>query len=95
MTDPLANPEMTDPDEGDIPPGGDEEGLEIVQPTEIAAFLSAVYRDEDASNFERTQAAVGLSAFWMGVELNRMCDLFHGLAFIPATDTTRPSGGLL
>lgn len=41
-------------------------------PAELAAYLSAVYLDEETGSFERTMAATGILSFWLGAELNRV-----------------------
>lgn len=45
---------------------------DIPSPGVIARHLTGVFMDEEASNFERTMAAVGLNAFWLGCELERV-----------------------
>jgi hypothetical protein len=76
--------------EGDIPPGADEEGGDLVSPLELAEFLTGVYRDEEASNFERVQAAVALSTFWVGVELQRVLAAMAHVTFVPVDDEPPP-----
>lgn len=69
---------------------------DLVQPYELAMFLTGVYRDEEASNFERVQAAVALSSFWMGVELNRIADMLDRVSFVePISSADRDQGRLL
>lgn len=45
---------------------------DLVAPEELAQDLMAVYRDLEASAFERNLAAVGLTVFWLGVEVDRL-----------------------
>lgn len=67
---------------------------ELVAPHELAKFLTGVYRDEEASNFERVQAAVALSTFWMGVELERIYNAIEGVPIMTVPGPP-PTGGML
>lgn len=59
-----------------------EEELDIILPVELATYLSQVYRSTEDEAL-RVQAAVGLSAFWGGSELNRITQMLEGISFGP------------
>lgn len=59
-----------------------EEKLDITLPVDLAIYLSQVYKDTEDEAL-RAQAAVGLSAFWLGSELNRITQMLEGISFGP------------
>ena len=48
---------------------------ELVDPQEVAVYLSEVWKDPEVSNFERLSAASGLMNFWSAMEFSRLSDL--------------------
>jgi hypothetical protein len=50
---------------------------EFIAPEQLASDLQKVYQDEEASTFERNLAAVGLTVFWLGVEVDRLTTLLE------------------
>lgn len=67
----------------------DEPEVELPIPNELGEYFTRVYNDPEVTGFERMQAALGLSNFWLGLEVNRLNDFVGGLQFMsgpPMTD---------
>jgi hypothetical protein len=66
------------PEDEDDPPR-----IDLPTPSDLAEYFTDVFRDEEASSFERMQAAVGLQSFWVGMELNKINETMGNFSFIP------------
>lgn len=81
----------------DSDPSDDPSDLwkDLEEPLEVARYLSGVYRDPEVSSFERTQAAAGLSAFWLGLSINSINTVMEQIMIVPTdvpTDVPIPDG---
>lgn len=52
------------------------EPSDFTQSGELAEYLTKMYKDPETSSFEKTMAGVGLQAFWVGCEMNRLIQMF-------------------
>lgn len=55
--------------------------IDLPTPNDLAAYFVEVYKDPEVSNFERMQAGVALSNFWLGMEINRLNSFVSGFQF--------------
>lgn len=62
----------------------EESVLDVPNPGVLAEYLTGVYTDEEASNFERTMAAVALNSFWLGCELARVTQFLERVDIVDA-----------